>query len=59
MSYDQALRELKEIVDQLQNEEVGIDGLSEKIKRATELIQFCKRMLRETEEELERTFDGA
>lgn len=55
-SYETALEELQIIVAELQEESVSIDDLSEKVKRAAALIQFCKNKLRSTEEEVEDLF---
>lgn len=49
-SYDNAIEELQLIVNDLQAEVVSIDSLSDKVKRASELIAFCKNKLRETED---------
>jgi exodeoxyribonuclease VII small subunit len=55
-SYEKAMQELQEIVDQLQEETIGIDDLSEKIKRAAELIQYCKEKLRATDSDVKNIF---
>ncbi|MEM9823884.1 MAG: exodeoxyribonuclease VII small subunit [Bacteroidota bacterium] len=55
-SYELALEELQEIVAALQEESIGIDDLSEKVKRAATLIQYCKNKLRNTEEEIQDLF---
>lgn len=55
-SYEKAMHELQEIVDQLQEDAIGIDELSEKVKRAAELIQFCKEKLRTTESDVKDIF---
>lgn len=55
-SYENAMQELQEIVDQLQEETIGIDELSAKVKRAAELIQFCKQKLRATESDVNDIF---
>lgn len=55
-SYEKAMQELQEIVDQLQEETIGIDDLSAKVKRAAELIQFCKEKLRSTGSDIENIF---
>lgn len=52
LSYEKALAELQDIVGELQQQTVSIDDLSEKVKRANELIQYCKAKLRATEEVL-------
>lgn len=52
MNYQTALKELQEILDDLQEEAVSIDDLSEKVRRAAELIAFCQNKLRDTETEI-------
>lgn len=51
-SYDKAFEELQQLVEELNSENVSIDKLSTKIKKANELIQFCKTKLRSVEDEL-------
>lgn len=57
MTYEKAMSELQALTDQLQNEEIGIDQLAEKIVKAKELILFCREKLRSTEEELDGIFE--
>ena len=52
-TYEEALQELQQIVAQLQEDAVSVDELSEKVKRAAELIAYCREKLRKTEESLE------
>ena len=56
-SYEEALQELQQIVAQLQEDAVSVDELSEKVKRAAELIAYCREKLRTTEENLEGLFE--
>lgn len=51
-SYDEAFRELEEIVLALQNDEISVDELTEKVKRASQLITHCNGMLRNTEKQV-------
>ena len=51
-TYDDAIKELQIIVEQLQSNEIPIDELSAKVKRAAALIKYCQEKLRSTEEEL-------
>jgi exodeoxyribonuclease VII small subunit len=53
LNYETAMSELQSIVSALQNDEIGVDDLSEKVKRATELIRFCREKLRKVEEDME------
>lgn len=53
-SYAAAYAELQEIVQALQSDAVGVDALSDKIARAAILIEYCRKRLRATEDELEK-----
>lgn len=55
LTYTAAFEELKEIVDQLENDSVSVDELTEKMKRATELMKICRDKLTKTEEEVNKT----
>jgi exodeoxyribonuclease VII small subunit len=50
--YKSAITELEEILAQLEANELEIDELTLKAKRATELIKFCKEKLYKTNEEV-------
>lgn len=49
LSYSSAFEELESIVQEIENEEIGIDELSIKVNRAAVLLKFCKDKLRDTE----------
>ncbi|MCB9298883.1 MAG: exodeoxyribonuclease VII small subunit [Lewinellaceae bacterium] len=53
LTYEEAMQELQQIVAQLQEDAVSVDELSDKVKRAAELIAYCREKLRTTEESLE------
>lgn len=55
-SYDDALTELQTIVRQLQDNQIPMDELSAKIKRAAKLIEYCQKKLRSTEEDIQELF---
>jgi len=59
LNYKSAMEELQTIVAQLEANAIGIDELSEKVKRAAELVQFCQQKLRTTEKEMDNLFDEA
>ena len=48
-NYTAAFEELKTIVAEMENGEISIDELSEKLKRATLLIKICNAKLTATE----------
>lgn len=56
-SYQSAMEELQTIVGQLEANAVSIDELSEKVKRAAELVKFCQEKLRTTEQEMTNLFE--
>ncbi|MEO2063249.1 MAG: exodeoxyribonuclease VII small subunit [Christiangramia sp.] len=49
-NYTEAFNELQEIVSEIELGEIGVDDLSDKVKRAALLIKVCKKKLRSTEE---------
>ncbi|PKL51407.1 MAG: exodeoxyribonuclease VII small subunit [Nitrospira bacterium HGW-Nitrospira-1] len=54
LTYSQALTELEEIISEIESEEINVDVLAEKVRRAAYLIKFCKDRLRNTEEEVKK-----
>jgi exodeoxyribonuclease VII small subunit len=54
MTYSLALTELEDIINEIESEEINVDILAEKVKRASYLIKFCKGRLRNTEEEVRK-----
>jgi exodeoxyribonuclease VII small subunit len=49
MTYTEAFQELQAIVAEIEKGETTVDVLSQKVKRAAELIHICKKALHETE----------
>lgn len=56
-SYESALQELKTIVSDIENDSVSVDELAKKVKRASELIKYCKTILTKTEVEVNSALD--
>ena len=52
-SYQAAIEELETILDKMEQNELQIDELSNQVKRASALINFCKTKLKSTEEDVE------
>ncbi len=57
LTYTQAKQELEEIVSAIESGELDVDALTEKVKRASELIAFCKEKLTKTDKELQKILD--
>lgn len=53
LSYKEAMAEIENIVSMLEENKLDVDELSEKVKRVSQLIAFCKSKLHDTEEEVE------
>ena len=53
-SYTEAFKELQEIVTEIEQGEISVDELSEKVKRASKLISICKNKLATTEEDVNK-----
>jgi exodeoxyribonuclease VII small subunit len=54
ISYTEAIQELESIVTEIEEGEITIDTLSEKVKRASELIRICKDKLSATEADVNK-----
>ncbi|WP_318640153.1 exodeoxyribonuclease VII small subunit [Flavobacterium ardleyense] len=53
-NYEDAFEELKQIVSEIEEGEISVDLLSDKVKRASELIKICKAKLTSTEEDVNK-----
>jgi len=52
--YTEAFEELQQIVTEIEQGEISVDELSEKVKRAALLIKICKSKLATTEEDVNK-----
>ena len=52
INYARAFEELQGIVSEIELGQITVDILSEKVKRASELIAICKTKLTSTEEDV-------
>ena len=57
VKYEEAMRQLEEIVAKIENNELDIDELTTQLKKAKELISLCKEKLVKTDEELKRILE--
>ena len=57
-TYTQAKTELEQIVQLIESNELDVDILTEKVKRASALITFCKEKLTKTDQELQKILDN-
>lgn len=54
VNYTEAFEELRTIVSDIEQGEISVDELSEKVKRAAQLIKICKSKLTTTEEDVNK-----
>ncbi|MFT3740056.1 MAG: exodeoxyribonuclease VII small subunit [Breznakibacter sp.] len=52
--YAEAMKEIETILRQIEQDELDVDDLSEKVKRVSVLIKQCKEKLHNTEAEVEK-----
>jgi len=55
-SYDEAMAEVKTILNELEEGETGIDILVEKVERGAHLLQQCKLKLQDVEHKITDIF---
>lgn len=58
LTYKEAISEIEEILQQIENDEPDVDQLSEKVKRLSSLVSWCREKLHNTEEEIEKILKG-
>ena len=52
MKYEEAIKELENIVSKIEKNELDIDQLTDRLKEAQKLIKLCKDKLYKTDEEI-------
>ena len=57
MKYEEALRQLDEIVQKMERNEYSVDELTTQLKKARELIQQCKDKLTKTDEDIKKILE--
>ncbi|MDF1560799.1 MAG: exodeoxyribonuclease VII small subunit [Bacteroidales bacterium] len=53
IGFNQAVKQIEEILKNIEEGEPDIDRLSDNIRKAAELIKICRQRLRETEEKID------
>jgi exodeoxyribonuclease VII small subunit len=57
LTYKEAVAEIEEILEKLENEELDVDELAAKVKRVSQLLKFCKDKLSGTEKEIQNIIE--
>lgn len=55
--YTKAVKRLEEIIERIENEEIDVDELSEKVREAVGLIAACKEKIEKAEMEVKKVVD--
>jgi exodeoxyribonuclease VII small subunit len=55
--YGDAINEIEKILESIENEELDVDDLTEKVKRVAQLIKLCKKKLTHTEQAVEKILE--
>jgi exodeoxyribonuclease VII small subunit len=55
-SFNEAVKEIEKILQNIESGDLDVDKLSEHVKKASELIKQCQKKLRSTEEEINSIF---
>ena len=45
VGYEDAITELEDILDALSDDDINVDVLAERVKRATELVKVCRERI--------------
>ncbi len=54
VTYKEAITEVEEILRKIEQEELDVDELTEKVKRVSVLLKICKDKLLKTNEQVEQ-----
>lgn len=57
ITYTAAKAEIEKIVKLIESDELDVNQLTKHVKRASELVEFCKKKLTQTDEELQKVLD--
>ena len=58
MKYSEAVRQLEEIVEKMESDELDVDSVSQQLKTAQELIKLCKDKLTKTDKEIKELLES-
>lgn len=57
LTYEAAYAELHKILEAIQDNEINLDQMAEELRRARDLVAFCKMKLRVLEADLDEIFE--
>ena len=57
INYDTAVSEIEAILEKIEEGDLGVDELAEKVKRVSQLLKICRDRLQATEEQINKILD--
>ncbi len=57
VKYEEALERLEKIVAQIEDPQTAVGDIPAKVKEAAELLTYCRKMLKESEESIGKILD--
>ena len=57
IKYEDAVKELEHIVAQMENNELDIDVMGERLKKAQKLMKLCRDKLTKADQEVKKVLD--
>lgn len=57
MKYEEALGRLEKIVAQIEDPQTAVGDIPAKVKEAAELLTYCRKILKESEESIGKILD--
>ena len=59
ISYNKAIEELKEILENIRDQNIDVDKLATEVKRARELIDICEQGIKKAKMEVEEVIKSS
>ncbi len=57
IKYEEAVRQLEKIVDNMESGELDIDSMAAQLKKAQELVKLCKDKLKRTDADIQKLLE--
>lgn len=57
IKYDAAVAEIEEILEKIEEGDLGVDELAEKVNRVSQLLKICRDRLHATEEQINKILE--
>jgi len=54
LTFKEAFKELEEILKEIESQDLDVDYVAQKVKRATDLIKFCRQKIKSAEFEVKK-----